>query len=51
VNGERLLQIRGRKLTLMAIDEIDELIEEIRTTGMQADKAEMPLDVREARRG
>jgi hypothetical protein len=48
---ERLLQIRGRKLTLIAIDEIDELIDEIKTTGVQADAAQMPLDIREAQRG
>jgi hypothetical protein len=46
---ERLVRIRGRKLTLIAIDEIDELIEDIKATGVQTDSVEMPLDVREAR--
>ena len=46
---ERLLRIRARKLTLIAMDEISELIEEIRTTGVQADIAEMPREVRAAR--
>ena len=46
---ERLLHIRGRRLTLIAMDEIEALIEEIRTTGVQADVAETPREVRVAR--
>lgn len=47
---ERLVRIRGRRLTVIAMDEINELIDEIRTTGVQADVvAEMPRDVRAAR--
>ena len=46
---ERLVRIRGRRLTLIAQDEIDELIHEIRTTGVQADIAEMPRDARAVR--
>jgi hypothetical protein len=46
---ERLLRIRARRLTLIAMDEIEELIEEIRTTGVQADVAETPREVRLAR--
>lgn len=46
---ERLLQIRARKLTLIAMDEITELIEEIKATGVQADITEMPVKVRAAR--
>jgi hypothetical protein len=46
---ERLLRIRARKLTLIAMDEINELIEDIRATGVQADIAEIPVEVRVAR--
>jgi hypothetical protein len=46
---ERLVRIRGRRLTVIATDEIDELIHEIRTTGVQADIAEMPRDAQAVR--
>jgi hypothetical protein len=48
---DRLVRIRGRRLTLIAMDEIDQLIEEIRTTGVQVDVAEAPTERRERRTG
>ena len=45
----RLIRIRGRRLTLIAIEEINELIEDIKTTGVQADIVEPPNEVRVAR--
>ena len=47
---DRLVRIRGRRLTLIAVDEIDALIEEIRTTGVQTDVAEEPREIRAAAR-